>query len=79
MVEGTLIAVVGTVLGTVLGLLYGWAGSAVLLGGTGDLVPAVPWAHLGAVAAVALLAGLVASVLPARSAARTPPVAALAA
>lgn len=79
MVEGTLIAVVGTLLGTVLGLLYGWAGSAVLLGGTGDLVPAVPWGHLGAVAAVALLAGMVASVLPARSAARTPPVAALAA
>lgn len=77
LVEGSLIAVVGTVLGAVLGLLYGWAGCAVLLGGTGDLVPAVPWPYLGAAAAVALLAGVVASVLPARAAVRTPPVAAL--
>jgi len=79
MVEGALIALVGTVLGAVLGMLYGWAGSAVLLGATGDVTLAVPWLHLGAVAVVALVAGLGASVLPARSAVRTPPVAALAA
>ncbi|WP_418605879.1 ABC transporter permease [Georgenia sp. SUBG003] len=79
MVEGALIALVGTALGAVLGMLYGWAGSAVLLGATGDVTPAVPWLHLGAVAVVALVAGLGASVLPARSAVRTPPVAALAA
>ncbi|WP_454778432.1 FtsX-like permease family protein [Georgenia muralis] len=78
-VEGVLIALVGTVLGVVLGMLYGWAGSVVLLGATGDVTLAVPWLHLGAVAVVALVAGLAASVLPARSAVRTPPVAALAA
>ncbi|MPV39202.1 FtsX-like permease family protein, partial [Georgenia subflava] len=72
-VEGLLIAAVGTGLGMVLGLLYGWAGSAVLLGGTGGLALVVPWPHLGAVAVVALVAGLAASVLPARSAVRTPP------
>ncbi|TRW42861.1 ABC transporter permease [Georgenia yuyongxinii] len=78
-VEGVLIAVVGAAVGGLLGLLYGWAGTAVILGGTGELVLAVPWDALGAVAVVAVVAGLVASVLPARSAVRTPPVAALAA
>ncbi|MFD1507554.1 FtsX-like permease family protein [Georgenia yuyongxinii] len=78
-VEGVLIAVVGAAVGGLLGLVYGWAGTAVILGGTGELVLAVPWDALVAVALVAILAGLVASVLPARSAVRTPPVAALAA
>jgi len=77
-VEGMLIAVVGAVLGVVLGLLYGWAGAATAFGQTGDLQLAVPWRDLALVLLVALLAGLVASVLPARAAARTSPVAALA-
>ncbi|MBO9555385.1 FtsX-like permease family protein [Cellulomonas sp.] len=77
-VEGMLIAVVGAVLGVALGLLYGWAGAATAFGQTGDLRLAVPWRDLGLVLVVALLAGLVASVLPARAAARTSPVAALA-
>ena len=77
-VEGMLIAVVGAVLGALLGLLYGWAGAATAFGQTGDLRLAVPWRDLGLVLVVALLAGLVASVLPARAAARTSPVAALA-
>jgi putative ABC transport system permease protein len=77
-VEGMLIAVVGAVLGAVLGLLYGWAGAATAFGQTNDLRLAVPWADLGLVLVVAMVAGLVASVLPARAAARTSPVAALA-
>jgi putative ABC transport system permease protein len=43
----------------------------------GDVRYAVPWADLGVVLAVALVAGLLASVVPARAAARTSPVAAL--
>jgi putative ABC transport system permease protein len=77
-VEGALIAVVGAVLGSVFGLLYGWAGAAALLGHVGGFVPAVPWRDLGLVVVVALAAGLLASVVPAHSAVRTPPVAALA-
>ncbi|MGY4643148.1 ABC transporter permease [Cellulomonas sp. URHB0016] len=77
-VEGMLIAVVGAALGVVLGLLYGWAGAATAFGRTNDLRLAVPWADLALVMVVALLAGLGASVLPARAAARTSPVAALA-
>ncbi|WP_454857937.1 ABC transporter permease [Promicromonospora soli] len=76
-VEGALIAGVGAVLGIVLGLVFGWAGAATALSIMGDVRYAVPWADLGAVMAVALVAGLLASVVPARAAARTSPVAAL--
>jgi putative ABC transport system permease protein len=77
-IEGMLIAGVGAVLGVALGLVYGWAGAAVVLGNTGDLTLAVPWQRLTGAVLVAVVAGLLASVLPARSAVRTPPVAALA-
>lgn len=78
-VEGVILALGGVCVGAVLGLVYGWAGTAVILGRSGDLSLAVPWGHLAAILGVAVLAGLAASVLPARSAVRTPPVAALAA
>lgn len=77
-VEGVLIAGVGAVLGMGLGVLYGWAGAATVFGGMGPLHLAVPWRDLAIVLVVACGAGLLASVLPARSAARTSPVAALA-
>lgn len=76
--EGALVAGVGALLGIVLGTLYGWAGAASLLGSVTDGVTLeVPWGRLLAVLGVAVVAGLLASVLPARRAVRTPPVAAL--
>jgi putative ABC transport system permease protein len=77
-IEGMLIAGVGAVLGIVLGLVYGWAGSLAALGVMGDVVLGVPWRDVALVAVVALVAGLLASVLPGRSAVRTSPVEALA-
>ncbi|MGO1318169.1 MAG: ABC transporter permease [Cellulomonadaceae bacterium] len=77
-VEGTLIALVGAVLGVALGLGYGWAGAAAALGSLGELTLAVPWRDLALVVVVALAAGLLASVIPARRAVRTSPVEALA-
>ncbi|GEL97633.1 ABC transporter permease [Cellulomonas terrae] len=77
-VEGMLIAGVGAVLGAGLGLLYGWAGAVITFGEIGDVILVVPWADLGVLLVVALAAGLLASVLPGRAAARTSPVAALA-
>lgn len=77
-IEGMLIAGVGAVAGGALGVLYGWAGAATVLGRVGAVTLAVPWRDLGLVVLVALAAGLLASVVPARSAVRTPPVAALA-
>ncbi|MGJ3508019.1 ABC transporter permease [Enemella sp. A6] len=78
-VEGVLLALTGAVVGIVLGLIYGWAGAAVLLGFTGAFTPGVaPLITLGAVV-IGVLAGLIASVAPANSAIRVPPVVALAA
>ena len=77
-IEGTFIAGVGAVLGVVLGLLYGWAGSWIVLNVVGDVHLAVPWRDVAIVIGVAIVAGLVASVAPARSATRTSPVEALA-
>ncbi len=78
-VEGMVIAGVGAVLGVMLGLLYGWAGAATALSVLGRVPLVVPWADVATVLVVALVAGLVASVVPARAAVRTRPVAALAA
>lgn len=77
-VEGVLIALVGTAVGVLAGLGYGWAGSWILLSAVGEVQLMVPWVEIGAVVVIAVLAGLVASVLPSRSAVKVPPVAALA-
>ncbi|GAA4688700.1 putative ABC transport system permease protein [Promicromonospora umidemergens] len=76
-VEGVLIAGVGALVGIVLGLGFGWSGSATALSVMGTVQFAVPWTELALTLGVALIAGLLASVLPARAAARTSPVAAL--
>jgi putative ABC transport system permease protein len=76
--EAVLVAVVAAVLGVLLGGAYGLIGAASVLGEIGDIVLAVPWLQVVAIIAVATLAGLLASVLPARRAARTSPVAAIA-
>ncbi|MGY1808753.1 FtsX-like permease family protein [Blastococcus sp. SYSU D00669] len=76
--EAVLVAGVAAVLGVLLGGAYGLAGAASVLGGLGDVVLSVPWLQVAAIVAVATLAGLLASVLPARRAARTAPVAAIA-
>lgn len=77
-IEGLLIAIVGTLLGVVLGLVYGWSGAATVLGSFGDVSYAVPWRDIALALVVSVVAGLLASVLPARRAVRTSPVEALA-
>ncbi|MCC9203443.1 ABC transporter permease [Arthrobacter sp. zg-Y769] len=77
--EAVLIAGVAALMGIVLGALYGWLGAESALGSFTTVAPSLPWLQLLAVLAVALLAGLAASVLPARRAARLSPVAGLAA
>ena len=76
--EAVLVAGVAAVLGVLLGGLYGLVGAASVLGELGDVVLSVPWLQVAAIVVVATAAGLLASVLPARRAARTPPVAAIA-
>ncbi len=77
--EAVLVAGVAAVLGVLIGGAYGLIGAASVLGEVGDVVLDVPWLQVGAIVVVATLAGLLASVLPARRAARTSPVAAIAA
>jgi putative ABC transport system permease protein len=77
-IEGMVIAGVGAVLGVALGLVYGWAGATTALSALGEVPLVVPWADVAVIVVVALVAGLVASVLPARAAVRTAPVTALA-
>lgn len=77
-IEAVLVAGVAAVLGTVLGIVYGWLGAKSALGSVADVVPAVPWLQLLAVFGVAIVAGLLASVMPARRAARLSPVEGLA-
>lgn len=79
-VEAAVLSAVAVVLGVAMGIGYGWAGIATLFADIADDgVPlVVPWARIALVAAVAIVAGLLASVLPARHAARVAPAAALA-
>ncbi|SDF71789.1 ABC transporter permease [Klenkia brasiliensis] len=79
--EAVLVAGVAAVLGVLLGGGYGVVGAASVLGSlsANGTVISVPWLQVGAIVVVATAAGLLASVLPSRRAARTPPVAAIAA
>lgn len=76
--EAMLLSVVATGLGAVVGIGFGWVGYETFVErALGDVPLQVPWLQLGVVVLVAALAGLLASVLPARRAARVPPAAGL--
>ncbi|MDA0563884.1 FtsX-like permease family protein [Streptomonospora sp. S1-112] len=77
-VEAVLLSTVGAVLGVVLGTVFGWVGLRSMLGASFGVVLDVPAAQLAGLVGGAVLAGLLASVLPARRAARASVVAALA-
>lgn len=77
-IEGMLIAGIGALLGILLGIGYAAIGSTLMLGGFTDVQLSVRWVDLVAILAVSLIAGLLASVMPARGAANTSPVEALA-
>ncbi|MFC0627789.1 ABC transporter permease [Kribbella deserti] len=78
-IESLLMALVAAGLGVGLGLVYGWAGTAALMGNQTKAVQyAAPVGLLVTIALVAAAAGLLASVLPARRAAKVAPAGALA-
>ncbi|WP_457962764.1 ABC transporter permease [Arthrobacter sp. D1-29] len=76
--EAVLVAGVAALLGAALGSIYGWLGAKSALGSLAEVTPSIPWLQLLGVLAVAILAGLLASVVPARRAARLSPVEGLA-
>ncbi|MFE9955440.1 ABC transporter permease [Micromonospora sp. NPDC005299] len=76
-VEAVLTALVGTLLGVALGTGVAAGGMAVLARIGGDFTLVLPWGRLGLIVAVAVVAALAASILPARRALSRPVVAAL--
>lgn len=67
-VEAVLLCLIGAGIGIVLGVVFGWAVSSVVLPG---LIISIPVGQIAIFIAVAVVAGLLAAVLPARRAART--------
>jgi putative ABC transport system permease protein len=78
-VEALLIAVVAAVLGIALGMIYAWFGVKTTTNGVFASSPSlqIPWGQLALILFIAILAGLTASVLPARRAAEIQPAAGL--
>ena len=75
--ESVQIAVFGAVAGMAMGLFLGWA-FLKALSGTGLESVAIPWSLLGIVLAGSLVVGVLAAILPANRAAKTPPLDAIA-
>jgi putative ABC transport system permease protein len=76
--EAVLLSTVATVLGGVIGVGFAWVGYETFVRrALTRAVMVIPWPSLGAVVLVAVLAGLLASVLPAHRAARVAPAAGL--
>ncbi|WP_422933488.1 FtsX-like permease family protein [Sinomonas sp. P47F7] len=76
--EAVLVAVVAAIIGTALGVVYGWLGALAGIGSFASVTAVIPWLQIAGVVAVAAVAGLAASVIPARRAARLSPVVGLA-
>ncbi|MBA2558828.1 MAG: ABC transporter permease, partial [Propionibacteriales bacterium] len=70
--EAVLMAVVAAFLGVGLGIVLGWAGTVTVIGRvtSQSAVLDIPWIWLAGIVAVASVAGLIASLLPGRGAAR---------
>lgn len=79
LVEGVLLALVSAVIGLVLGIVYAFLGVQTVLPEGTPVELAVPWGTVGIIVAVALVAGVLSSVLPARRATKVSPAQGLAA
>lgn len=72
--EGVMLAVVATVMGIAIGLAFAWVGIQVLVGPMMlDTSLSIPFVQLAVVIGVSVVAGVIASVVPARKAARVSP------
>jgi putative ABC transport system permease protein len=77
-IEGVILALVGSIIGIALGIVYGYAGAVSLLNNAWGVRFSLPLDRIILIVAIAILAGLLSSVLPAQRAIRTSPVEALA-
>ncbi|MDT7508088.1 ABC transporter permease [Bifidobacterium sp. H6bp22N] len=76
-VEACMIALGASLAGMVLGTLFGWIGAYQVFVSLGSVTCTVPWSAFALILPVALLAAVVASVLPAREAVKVSPIEAL--
>ena len=77
LVEGVLLALVSAVIGLLLGIGYAALGVQTVLPSDTSMQLAIPWTQVGIIIAVAIVAGVLSSVLPARRAAKVSPAAGL--
>lgn len=77
-VEGVLISTAGALIGIAVGVTTGLAGTGIILGSSAEFRFGFDWRVTLGCVVIALVAGLLASVVPARTATRVPVVAALA-
>jgi putative ABC transport system permease protein len=77
-VEAVLLSLIGCLIGIVLGVAFGWIGAITVIGDTWPIALGFPLARIGLIVAVAVICGLLASILPARRAAQADPIVALA-
>ena len=77
--EAMLLSAVAAALGTAIGVGFAWVGVQTLVApAVDDAGLTLPWLQLGGIVAAAAVAGLLAAVLPSRTAVRVPPAAGLA-
>lgn len=76
-VEACMIALGASLAGMVLGTLFGWIGTYQVFVSLGSVTFTVPWSAFALILPVALLAAVIASVLPAREAVKVSPIEAL--
>lgn len=76
--EGILLAGIGCVIGLVLGIIYGVAGVYCVVGDAFNVSLQLPWMWLVEIVIVAVISGVVASIIPARRSLKIEPVEALA-
>ncbi|GGI12814.1 ABC transporter ATP-binding protein [Galliscardovia ingluviei] len=77
-IEAVMIAVVAGIVGIIVGTLFGWLGTYIVCSLMGKVSFAFDWLTAGAIIVGGIVCALLASILPARRAVRTPPVVALA-
>lgn len=75
--EATLIAGSSAIIGVALGIFFGWVGTLAMPFDVAQTVIVIPWLQVIGVVAVAILAAIVASLMPGRKAAKISPVEAL--
>ena len=77
-VESVLVSLAAALTGTGLGILFGWIALESLPLNVSSMVLVIPWMQLAGVIALAIVAALLASIIPGRKAGRVSPVQALA-